>query len=241
MSIDFNTSLELARLEAGNRSGKGSSMEKVAAQFEALFIQQLLSVMQKTVGTGGLFEGSAGQDIYQSMMNQALSGSIAESGGLGLAQPIREYLDRVGGDSSEIDDVTVPEEVRESLQSMMSEAERHFRLSSEVGWRRDPFSGDWKYHHGVDLAAAKGTPVGSLAEGRVVFSGVQGGYGNTVVVEDQDGTRVRYAHLSELNVKQGDRIGKGETLGKVGSTGKSTGPHLHVEVEKGGRMLDPLG
>jgi murein DD-endopeptidase MepM/ murein hydrolase activator NlpD len=103
-------------------------------------------------------------------------------------------------------------------------------VTSAFGWRRHPITHQVKFHQGVDLRAAYGQEVQSAAAGKVVFSGDQGGYGATVVVEHQDGTRTRYAHLSARLVRTGDVVGAGEPLGRAGKSGRATGTHLHFEV-----------
>jgi murein DD-endopeptidase MepM/ murein hydrolase activator NlpD len=112
-------------------------------------------------------------------------------------------------------------------------------LTSHFGWRADPLDGQARFHSGVDLAAAYGTAVPSAAAGRVVFAGEQAGYGTTVVVEHGPGLETRYAHLSASVVRVGDSVAVGQTLGRVGRTGRSTGPHLHFEVVHDGRRVDP--
>lgn len=113
------------------------------------------------------------------------------------------------------------------------------RVSSAYGWRSDPFKGQAKFHGGIDLAARYGTEVPAAAAGTVVSAGEQGGYGLTVVVRHQDGLESRYAHLASLDVQAGDRVTQGQQVGRVGSTGRSTGPHLHFEVTQAGRRIDP--
>lgn len=113
-------------------------------------------------------------------------------------------------------------------------------LSSPFGWRADPLGRGRRFHGGIDVKAAYGRPVPSAAAGRVVFAGEQGGYGTTVVVEHGPGLQTRYAHLSASLVREGQSVAVGETLGRVGSTGRSTGPHLHFEVIEDGRRIDPI-
>ena len=103
-------------------------------------------------------------------------------------------------------------------------------VTSAFGWRRHPITQQVKFHQGVDLRAAYGQEVQAAAAGKVVFSGDQGGYGATVVVEHQDGSTTRYAHLSARLVKKGDQVGSGEPLGRAGRSGSATGTHLHFEV-----------
>ena len=105
--------------------------------------------------------------------------------------------------------------------------------TSGFGWRLHPLLGSWRLHAGEDLAAPEGTPVVAALAGRVVSSGLAGGYGLAVEVEhDHPKRRTLYGHLSELYVRPGDRVLQGEVLGRVGSTGLSTGPHLHFELRR---------
>ena len=113
-------------------------------------------------------------------------------------------------------------------------------VTSAFGWRRDPFTNRMKFHQGVDLRAAYGQEVQAASAGIVVFSGDQGGYGTSVVVEHPDGTRTRYAHLSATVVRKGDHVGAGEPVGRAGRSGRATGTHLHFEViGPDGRRMEP--
>ncbi len=113
-------------------------------------------------------------------------------------------------------------------------------VRSSFGARVDPINGRQRFHKGIDIPASRGTPIGAAAAGRVVFAGRNGGYGNTVVVEHADGTQTRYAHAERLLVAKGDFVESGQSVATVGSTGHSTGPHLHFEVMRDGRHLNPL-
>jgi flagellar protein FlgJ len=111
--------------------------------------------------------------------------------------------------------------------------------TSHFGWRRDPLGHGRKFHSGVDLRAAYGTDVPAAAAGEVTFAGDQGTYGTLVVLKHEDGMETRYAHLSSAAVKTGERVEAGQVVGQVGSTGRSTAPHLHFEVRRNGQQLDP--
>lgn len=113
------------------------------------------------------------------------------------------------------------------------------RLSARFGLRHDPFTGEPRFHDGLDIAARRGTPIASVADGTVVFAGRQRGYGRTVVIDHGNGLRTRYAHADSLDVHVGARVTKGQTIAAVGSTGRSTGPHLHFEVTKNGHPVEP--
>jgi murein DD-endopeptidase MepM/ murein hydrolase activator NlpD len=105
-----------------------------------------------------------------------------------------------------------------------------FDKSSGFGARVDPFTRRYAFHPGIDFAGPWGSVVHATAPGVVVFAGYRGGYGNMVEIDHGYGIHTRYGHLSTINVRLGSRIGKGGGLGRVGSTGRSTGPHVHYEV-----------
>ena len=113
------------------------------------------------------------------------------------------------------------------------------RLMGGFGSRSDPFSGEGAYHTGVDISAPTGTPVHAAADGRVEFSGFYHGYGRVVILSHGGNYETYYAHLSAANVTEGQEIRRGEALGAVGSTGRSTGPHLHYEVRVAGNPVNP--
>jgi len=113
-------------------------------------------------------------------------------------------------------------------------------LESGVGGRRNPFGGgSYEYHEGQDIEADFGAPVFATASGAVTIACGQNGYGNVVYIDHGNGFSTRYGHLSEINVTVGQRIERGEILGRVGSTGRSTGPHLHYEVRVNNEPVNP--
>lgn len=114
------------------------------------------------------------------------------------------------------------------------------RVSSGYGMRFHPISGKKKAHLGVDYAAPTGTPVRTIGDGVVSFAGVQRGYGNVVEITHRGGKSTLYAHLSRIFVRKGQKVEQGENVGAVGSTGASTGPHLHLEFRDNGVHQDPL-
>lgn len=114
------------------------------------------------------------------------------------------------------------------------------RLTSRFGPRRAPVQGASTDHKGVDIAAATGTAVGATRGGKVVFAGQARGYGNAVYIDHGNGYTSRYAHLSAINVKVGQTVSANQQIGAVGSTGRTSGPHLHFEIRKNGEALNPL-
>lgn len=112
-------------------------------------------------------------------------------------------------------------------------------ITSEFGWRIHPIYGDSRFHAGVDIGASSGTPVACAGNGTVISAGWNGGYGNCVIVDIGNGLSAVYAHLSAINVSSGETVAAGQTVGAVGSTGDSTGSHLHYEVRLYGSPVSP--
>jgi len=139
-----------------------------------------------------------------------------------------------------------PEQHKES----MIEAEKHsipsikpisdsYRLSSKFGNRFHPTLFRWRFHGGVDMACPKGTAIHVPADGVVVKSGWNNAYGNYIKVKHSNGFETVYGHLSRIKIKKGQKVFKGEIIGEVGSTGLSTGPHLHYEILKNNKRVNP--
>jgi murein DD-endopeptidase MepM/ murein hydrolase activator NlpD len=147
-----------------------------------------------------------------------------------------------------IDDANNVAEALERLQSARSAAElapvhrpmtRVDRVSSVFGNRKDPFTGRLAFHSGIDFAAPNGTDVLAAGAGKVSFVGQISGYGNVVEVTHGNGLITRYGHLSAFLVSEGQTVSTGTAIAKVGSTGRSTGPHLHFEVRRADAPVDP--
>lgn len=112
-------------------------------------------------------------------------------------------------------------------------------MSSGFGFRSDPFTGAGAMHAGLDFKGPVGTPILAAAHGRVTFAGFNGGYGKTVEITHANGLLTRYAHLSGVHVTRGQMVHRGLQIGRMGSTGRSTGSHLHFEVRLNGRAINP--
>jgi murein DD-endopeptidase MepM/ murein hydrolase activator NlpD len=115
-----------------------------------------------------------------------------------------------------------------------------FRFTSGFGYRRDPRGAGTRMHEGTDFAGPVGTPVYSTADGVVTHAGWQGGYGRLIKIQHAFGIETRYAHLSNIRVKVGDRVSRGDRIGDMGNSGRSTGTHLHYEVRIGGTAKNPM-
>jgi murein DD-endopeptidase MepM/ murein hydrolase activator NlpD len=116
----------------------------------------------------------------------------------------------------------------------------HGWLSSSVGRRTDPINGGDDFHHGLDISADAGSAIYATADGTVTLARREGAYGNLVTIDHGYGLETRYGHMSKFEVKTGAKVKRGDVIGRVGSTGRATGPHLHYEVRVNGRLLNPL-
>jgi murein DD-endopeptidase MepM/ murein hydrolase activator NlpD len=113
-------------------------------------------------------------------------------------------------------------------------------ITSVFGYRSDPFESDnAEYHPGIDFKGQTGDPVKTTANGKVIFTGWRGGYGNCIIVKHANDFETLYGHLSRIIVHEGQEVSTGDVIGKVGSTGHSTGAHLHYEVRKNGKPINP--
>jgi len=115
-----------------------------------------------------------------------------------------------------------------------------FRISSPFGMRRHPVTHKYRMHEALDMAAPYGTPLFATADGIVVFAGWAGGYGRLVKIRHPMGFETRYAHMSKIRVKKGQRVSQGERIGDMGSSGRSTGSHVHYEVRVSGKAVNPM-
>jgi len=128
-----------------------------------------------------------------------------------------------------------------AIGELLSWPVRNFRCTSGYGMRVDPITGEWRMHTGIDLANAVGTPILAALPGRVVhLEPNSGNYGNLMIIDHGGGTRTLYAHMSSFAVPAGAYVGRGQMIGRMGNSGRSTGPHLHFSVTRNGRWEDPL-
>lgn len=132
------------------------------------------------------------------------------------------------------------QKLRDYLETIPTIAPAAGRISSTFGIRRDPIRGRKSFHEGIDIAADYGQPIKAAANGTVVLSGRNNGYGNCIILQHEHGISTLYGHASRLLVKEGARVKKGDVIARVGSSGKSTGPHLHYEVRIQGTQVDPM-
>ncbi|MET1756875.1 M23 family metallopeptidase [Novosphingobium sp. RD2P27] len=137
--------------------------------------------------------------------------------------------------------LTMPSMAEPQFPSIPSNAPLSFvRVTSAFGLRAHPLLGGTRAHAGIDLAAPMATPIRATADGVVTHAGSKGGYGLLVAIKHGAGLQTRYGHMSRIAVAPGERVTKNSIIGYVGSTGRSTGPHLHYEVLRNGRAVNPL-
>ena len=220
---------QIQRLEAFR--GDSEKLRKAAKGFEAMVLAEILRPMENM--GGGLLGKSMGSRFARGMYHDAVVEKVANAGGIGLADLVIQQLTRTAA-VSQYQTQTRAAAVW-PIQSTSIGA-----VGSRFGMRADPFTGAQRMHNGIDIDASQGAPVFPVRDGEVIFAGSRGGYGKLVIVEHDGGLQSWYAHLADIDVEEGERLGGDQSLGRVGSTGRSTGPHLHLEMRRGGIPEDPL-
>jgi murein DD-endopeptidase MepM/ murein hydrolase activator NlpD len=209
----------------GSEASRELELKRAAKEFESLFIYEMLKAMRKTIPEDGLFQGMTGKDTYTAIMDQQLASAMAERGGLGIADIIYRQMMPTIKEGRQLERQFAP-----PLQGV---------VSSAFGMRTHPLLGYPMYHHGVDIASPAGTEIRAVAQGQVIFSGWLPNYGNTVMVEHAGGYVSLYAHNESNDVQVDQGVKQGQAIARVGSTGRSTGPHLHFELRLLGNPVDP--
>jgi murein DD-endopeptidase MepM/ murein hydrolase activator NlpD len=212
---------EALKIGAGSqRTAKEEEQKhRAAEEFAAFLLFEVIKAMRATIPRGGLFEqNSLARDIYTSLADVEVSRAMARREGAGLVGFVERALEAYGHKPQQPVAGTV---------------------SSAFGPRPDPLGGGERFHKGVDIAAPAGSPVRAMALGKVVFSGWAEGYGNLVTLNHGDGVTTRYAHNGANLVSTGERVRAGQEIALVGTSGRSTGPHLHFEVLREGQPIDP--
>jgi murein DD-endopeptidase MepM/ murein hydrolase activator NlpD len=256
--------LDLRNMDGATKEAK---IRRIAIQFEEMLINTLVKDAFKENQEGKedmIFKDHGTRDLT----NMFLSQYIADNGGLGYRSVIEEQLKQQFFNNDEKMDKGVtkalkdlpivnshvplspadkslipgppatPHEHKEAVPARI-EQPVEAGVSSDFGWRRDPIDGKTRFHNGIDFSVPPNTPVKSVMEGEVVFSGREKGYGLLVEIKHPDGYTSRYGHNSKLLVKKGQKVKAGEVVARSGSSGRSTGPHLHFEIRKEKLALDP--
>jgi len=229
-------SIELDRLEHEydklrvERDQFDGALAQVSEQLDSFEEQALLIAQELGVSGQPAAEGAAGGDLA------------------GAVRPQRfQYEDEVRGLQARTQTLDRSlEQLDEVFQSRMSELAATPNMmpvegwfSHGYGWRKDPYTGEREFHRGIDIVAHAGTAIVAPGDGVVSRAGRYPQLGKSIDIAHGHGYVTRYAHMSELLVEPGDRIRRGDPVGLVGSTGRSTGPHLHYEVFRDGRRVNP--
>jgi murein DD-endopeptidase MepM/ murein hydrolase activator NlpD len=185
-------------------------------------------------------EGLRGQGGGEPLIG--LDGAVSGGEALGVLEPRALELAAIAQGKAESLEGLVEqlEDKRQRLVSMPSIWPARGWLTSRFGPRVSPFTGRRQMHGGIDIAAASGTSIYSPARGRVTFVGTKGPLGKALVVDHGFGVKTLYGHTKEIHVRTGDVVERGQEIAAIGSTGRSTGPHLHYVVEVNGKAQDPL-
>jgi murein DD-endopeptidase MepM/ murein hydrolase activator NlpD len=239
------------------RSLRGKPPLEVAREFEAILAAQMIAAMRQTVPSGGLLPASASTRMLEGAFDHELARSITKRGDLGIARQLVHDLEMRAHDvapatatSGRATGAAAPPLVvrpNGTATTPAADAPRvaatvrpvDGRVTSRFGVRRDPITGAAEFHAGVDLAAPRGAEVHAVAPGEVIFSGPRGNAGNVVEVRHPGALVTTYAHVDRTLVRAGQKVAAGDVVATVGSTGRTTGPHLHFAVQRAGHPIDP--
>ena len=214
--------------------------------YHSLFIDELSTLAAKT-GQLGLAETIEREVAAQAGLTDESENRTEPIPGTALGRPLPQPLRRSTISYSDVtgtnggtysNDYALEQYARDAVNISFVEP-LHGRQTSKFGERNDPFTNSMSHHRGLDIAAAEGSEIKAAATGKVTFSGWKSGYGNIVIIEHAGGYETRYAHNADNLVREGETVTAGQVVAKVGSTGRSTGPHLHFELRKDGLPRNP--
>ncbi len=214
MKVDATSFASLAQGSASEVE-QAAQGDDAARKFEAMIAKMMVKELRRSLPEGGLF-GSREMEMFADFFDQAFAEQMVGEQGMGL----RDGIERSLGRSAD----RVP--VRGTT-------------TSSFGHRHDPITGAERLHKGMDIAAARGTAIRPVRAGRVVEAAESSSYGNYVVVDHGGGLTTLYAHCDALQADVGDFVGPDDVIARVGSTGRSTGDHLHLEARIDGEARDP--
>ncbi len=213
-----------AALRPGQEADR-ARVREAAEALESLILKQL-------VAASGAFKGgdSAGSSIREDLFASTLAQALVKGGGMGLAAQVERSM---------LGELPPPAPGPGPQLPLPAAPSLGGRVSSPFGPRLDPITGEPSIHQGLDLAAPEGSEVRAAFDGVVRSAGERGGYGLAVELSHGRGLTTLYAHASELLVRDGERVTRGQVIARVGHTGRATGPHLHLEVRQGSHPVDP--
>ncbi|QJA05412.1 peptidoglycan DD-metalloendopeptidase family protein [Thermosulfurimonas marina] len=245
--VSLKRELEAARVKNQALEKRVASLEKEKRELLAGAVKELKNrseIIQELVANFGLEKYVKTPKSYQGGPFEPPKDHPGPEGGIYIPDPLGK--DPLLSSSSEKD-------LWSSYQSLLQSVDAYLEvlsgvplgrpcrgyISSGFGRRKDPFTGKPAFHSGIDIVSYMGTPVRATADGRVIYAGRHAGYGKVVVIRHRYGYSTLYGHLKKITVRAGQKVKRGEVIGYLGSTGRSTGPHLHYEVRRYGRYLNP--
>jgi murein DD-endopeptidase MepM/ murein hydrolase activator NlpD len=212
-------------LARGAAGGDALDRKRAAQEFASFLYLEVLKAMRATLPKDGLFDNdSLSQDIYTSMFDTEVARVLAKRDTTGFTTMVEQAIDKM-----------VPQPRAENGEGAPVDGV----VSSSFGMRHDPINGAKQFHSGIDIAAPAGSEVRAPSGGKVTFSGRAAGYGNLVEINHGGGMVSRYAHNAANLVAIGDEIKAGQVIAVVGNTGRATGAHVHFELRRGGKPVDP--
>lgn len=237
---DLSRKLAAAQLPTGNAAGNPAittqhMFEDVREQIGAVGIRQTASLKALQTAARQRMEQLAA--VYQKLKVPLPADMTANTGGPFVAASGMAFEDLAENVALSLD--TLARLKTKAMKLPVANPLPGAKITSRFGNRLDPFNRRSAFHAGIDFRAARGTPVKATGSGRVIHAGRKGGYGLMVEIDHGNGITTRYAHLSRITVKKGATVKPGERIGKVGSTGRSTGPHLHYEVRRHKKPANP--
>lgn len=248
----------------GNAPKSKEKMVDAAKNFESFMMSYMFKEMYNSIPKSDVFGNSDAQNMFMGLYVDEISKRSGMSQNGIASQIMKQYeayqkqMDKSSVNQVGETQLEPNKSVTGKLKKLVYEygqnhtvgkvyndfdqmiAKMEDKISSEYGMRQHPIHKKERMHHGIDVALADGTDVKVPSKGKVTFAGDKGGYGNAVVIDHGFGISSMYAHLSKIAVKEGQLLTRDDLVGQVGSTGVSTGPHLHFEVLKDGKAINPM-
>lgn len=243
VAIGFTGTAADRRADVSRLKSENEELTRVNQELEGTIatVQQRLDEFEERTSRLALAAGMVGESGES--MALEVEGAAMNTGGpytplRGSVATLKTLGDTISEQLTEVEKTMADHELK--LSSTPTIAPVIGVVTDGFGNRRDPFTGKRAYHHGLDLSARRGTPIVAPADGVVVFAARNGGMGRMIRISHGFGFQTAYGHLDKILVEPGQDVRRGEVIGHVGSSGRSTGSHLHYEVHKDGKFVNPL-
>lgn len=221
-------------------------IKELSKKIETLFLSELLKVMFESTSlakekTTSTYMTAVIPEVAQMMAERDLGiGKFLTQNPAFFNNIAKNQKIELNPSQSTEQKIEKPSKLSLNLSSKFSSLPISGKITSSFGLRIDPIDGKVKHHNGVDIAVPTKTKIKPVSSGKVIYSGYSKGYGNCIIIEHDDGLQTVYAHNSKNLVKTGDTVSPDKTIALSGSTGRTTGPHLHFEVRKNGKPINPM-